>query len=121
MRLSGVADFASRHPQGMSMLVGPRGEHLSGGERQSVSLARLLLADPRVLILDEPTAAMDTMLEARLVRDLKGWLGDRTLIVATHRAPILELVDRLIWIDSGRIVADGPKAEVMARMSGAAA
>ncbi len=121
VRLTGVAEFAARHPRGFGMGVGARGERLSGGERQSVSLARLLLADPKVLLLDEPTASMDTMLEARLVRDLKSHIGDRTLIVATHRAPILELVDRLIWLDQGRVVADGPKAEVMRRLAGAAA
>jgi len=120
-KLTGVADFAARHPKGYAMPVGSRGERLSGGERQSVALARLLIADPKVILLDEPTAAMDTMLEARFVRDFKSHLSGRTLIVATHRAPILELVDRLIWLDNGRIVADGPKADVLRRMSGAAA
>jgi ATP-binding cassette subfamily C protein LapB len=94
---------------------------LSGGERQSVALARLLLANPRALLLDEPTASMDTMLEARVVKNLKETIGDRTLIVATHRAPVLQLVDRIIWLESGRLVADGPKTDVFKRMSGAAA
>ena len=119
-RLAGVAEFASKHPQGFSMMIGPRGERLSGGEKQSVALARLLLSDAKVLIVDEPTAAMDTMLEARLVRELKSQIGNRSLILATHRAPMLELVDRLIWLDSGRVVADGPKQEVLARLSGLA-
>jgi ATP-binding cassette, subfamily C, bacterial LapB len=61
------------------------------------------------------------MLEARLVRNIGSFIGDRTLVVATHRAPVLQLVDRLIWLDSGKVVADGPKAEVLKRMSGAAA
>jgi ATP-binding cassette, subfamily C, bacterial LapB len=121
MQLTGVADFAAGHPRGYGMPVGPRGERLSGGERQSVALARLLLANPRALLLDEPTASMDTMLEARLVKNLKETIGDRTLIVATHRAPVLQLVDRIIWLESGRLVADGPKADVFKRMSGAAA
>lgn len=120
-RLTGVMDFAARHAEGFAMRIGPRGERLSGGERQSVALARLLLADPKVLVLDEPTAAMDTMLEARLVKDLQAELGSKTLLLATHRAPLLALVDRLIWLDQGRLVADGPKDEVMRRLAGLAA
>lgn len=120
-QLTGVAEFAAVHPHGFGMQVGPRGERLSGGERQSVALTRLLLANPKVLLLDEPTSSMDTMLEMRLVKNLKELIGDRTLIVATHRAPVLQLVDRIIWLDSGKLVADGPKADVLKRMSGAAA
>jgi ATP-binding cassette subfamily C protein LapB len=121
MKLTGISDFAATHPQGFGMNVGPRGERLSGGERQSVVLARILLSDPKVLLLDEPTASMDTMLEARLVKNIGRFIGDRTLIVATHRAPVLQLVDRLIWLEGGKVVADGPKGEVLKRMSGAAA
>ena len=121
MRLTGVADFAALNPRGFGMSVGPRGEKLSGGERQSVALARVLLSNPKVLLLDEPTSSMDTMLEARLVRNLGEFIGERTLIVATHRAPVLQLADRIVWLDSGRIVADGPKADVLKRMSGVAA
>jgi ATP-binding cassette subfamily C protein LapB len=121
MRLTGIADFAARHPQGYGMSIGPRGEKLSGGERQSVALGRVLLGNPKVLLLDEPTSSMDTMLEMRLVRNMVELVGNRTLIVATHRAPVLQLVDRIIWLDAGRIVADGAKADVLRQMSGAAA
>jgi ATP-binding cassette subfamily C protein LapB len=120
VRLTGVMDFVARHPKGYAMPLGPRGERLSGGERQSVALARLLLADPKVLVLDEPTASMDPILEARLVKQLPAEIGTRTLILATHRASMLELVDRVIWMDGGKIAADGPRAEVMARLSRAA-
>jgi ATP-binding cassette subfamily C protein LapB len=118
--ISGVAEFAQRLPEGFGLQVGPRGERLSGGERQSVALARLLYRDPPVLVLDEPTSSMDTIMEARVVRDLKPLIENRTLVIATHRAPLLNLVDRLVWIEDGRIRADGPKAEVLERLSKAA-
>ncbi|MBL8572739.1 MAG: ATP-binding cassette domain-containing protein [Hyphomicrobiaceae bacterium] len=119
-RISGIKEFADRHPRGYDMRVGPRGERLSGGERQAVALARVLLGQPQVLILDEPTASMDNTSEARLIRDLKVHLADRTLIVSTHRAAVLSLVDRIVWIEGGKVVADGPRAEVMARLTGGA-
>lgn len=114
--ISGIRDVAARQPEGYSMRVGPRGERLSGGERQLVGLARALMGAPSILILDEPTASMDNGLEARIIRDLQADLGSKTLIVATHRAALLELVDRIIWIDDGRIIADGPKAEILSRL-----
>jgi ATP-binding cassette, subfamily C, bacterial LapB len=116
--LAGVQEFAARHPAGYGLRVGARGERLSGGERQSVMLARTLLGDPRALVLDEPTAAMDNTMEASIVRELDKALGDRTLIIATHRAPLLALVDRLVWIERGRVVADGPKADILRKVSG---
>lgn len=118
--LTGVKEFAARNPAGYGMRVGARGERLSGGERQSVSLARLLTEDPPVMVLDEPTSAMDNALEAKIVRELRDVIANKTLIVATHRAPLLSLVDRIIWMDGGRIVADGPKAEVLQRLNQAA-
>lgn len=119
--LTGVKDFAARNPAGFGMRVGSRGERLSGGERQSVSLARLLTESPMALVMDEPTSAMDNALEAKIVRELREVVVDKTLIVATHRAPLLGLVDRIIWMEGGRIVADGPKSEVMQKLSQAAA
>ncbi|MEM9207293.1 MAG: type I secretion system permease/ATPase, partial [Pseudomonadota bacterium] len=88
---------------------------------QAVALARTLLAGRQMLILDEPTAAMDNAMEARIVRELKPIIADRTLVVATHRASVLDLVDRVIWMDDGKILADGPKADVLARLTGKAA
>jgi len=118
VQLAGVADFASVHPQGYGLQVGPRGERLSGGERASVVLARALLRPSKMLLLDEPTAAMDNDLERRIVNHLEGWIGERTFIVATHRAPMLALVNRIIWLHKGRIIADGPRDEILEKLRG---
>jgi ATP-binding cassette subfamily C protein LapB len=110
--LAGVDEIASRHPSGHALEVGPGGQRLSGGERQCVSLARSLMGRPAMLLLDEPTSALDNTLEARVLAALKAELHDKGLIVATHRLQVLALVDRVIWLDGGRIVADGPKDDV---------
>ena len=111
--LAGVHEFASLHPQGYELQVGERGQNLSGGQRQNVALARALLLDPPILLLDEPTSAMDNTGEERLKQRLHGVIEKKTVILVTHRASLLSLVDRLIVIDRGQIVADGPKAAVM--------
>jgi ATP-binding cassette, subfamily C, bacterial LapB len=116
--MSGVADMMARHPQGFSLRVGPRGERLSGGERQSVALARALLNNPKMLILDEPTAAMDSTLELKVIENLKSFLPGRTAILATHRAPLLQLVDRILWIEGGKLMIDGTREEVLSRLRG---
>ena len=114
--ISGVAGFAGRSPEGYGMRVGPRGERLSGGERQAISLARALIGNPSMLILDEPTAAMDNTTERQIINGLSKWLGNRTLIVATHRAAMLDLVDRVILMHEGKIIADGPKDQVLKKL-----
>lgn len=83
-----------------------RGEGLSGGQRQSINLARALLHDPSILILDEPTSSMDTATEKAVIERLRGWMADRTVIMVTHRNTLLELADRVLVIDQGQIVAD---------------
>ncbi|RLA34418.1 MAG: type I secretion system permease/ATPase [Gammaproteobacteria bacterium] len=108
-----VTDFASRHPQGFDMQVGERGEQLSGGQRQTVALARALLLDPPVLLLDEPTSSMDNATEGRLREALKEYVEGRTLLIITHRASLLDLVSRLIVLDHGRVIADGPRDEIL--------
>ncbi|MCV6589568.1 MAG: type I secretion system permease/ATPase [Marinobacterium sp.] len=109
---AGVMEFCNRHPQGLDMPVAERGANLSGGQRQSVVVARALLLNPDVLILDEPTASMDNTTEARLRHQLKAIIEHRTLVLITHKSSMLELVDRLIIMDKGRVVADGPKDAV---------
>jgi len=113
----GVTDFVSRHPQGFDMLVGERGEGLSGGQRQTIAIARALLLDPPILLLDEPTNSMDNSTEERLKSRLAKNIEDKTVVMVTHRASLLELVQRLIVLDNGRVVADGPKEQVLAALA----
>ena len=111
--MAGVHEFARLHPKGYELQVGERGQQLSGGQRQNVALARALLLDPTILLLDEPTSAMDNATEERLKQRLASISANKTLLLVTHRASMLSLVDRLIIIDRGRIIADGPKGSVM--------
>ncbi|QJI32050.1 type I secretion system permease/ATPase [Pseudomonas sp. ADAK18] len=111
--LAGVHEFARLHPQGYELQVGERGQNLSGGQRQNVALARALLLNPPILLLDEPTSAMDNTGEERLKQRLQSVIENKTVVLVTHRASLLSLVDRLLVIDRGQILADGPKAVVM--------
>ena len=111
--IAGVTDFVNKHPSGFDMQVGERGEMLSGGQRQSVAVARALLRDPPILVMDEPSNAMDNTTEEIFKTRFGKWAEDRTLILVTHRASLLSLVDRIIVMDSGRIIADGPKEHVL--------
>lgn len=117
-RIVGVDEFAGRHPEGFGMPVGPEGRFLSGGERQAVAVARALLRDGQVLLLDEPTSAFDNTSERRFRMRLSHVLGERTLLLATNRASMLSLVDRVIVIDGGRIVADGAREDVVDGLQG---
>ena len=110
---AGVTEFVNRHPSGFDMPVGERGEGLSGGQRQSVAVARALLLEPPVLILDEPTNAMDNSTEEQFKAKLSTTLKDKTLLLVTHKASLLSLVDRLMVLDQGRLVADGPREQVL--------
>ncbi|MEX6503527.1 type I secretion system permease/ATPase [Pseudomonas zhanjiangensis] len=111
--LAGVHEYARLHPKGYELQVGERGQNLSGGQRQNVALARALLLDPPILLLDEPTSSMDNTGEERLKQRLAAVIGNKTLLLVTHRASMLSLVDRLVIIDRGQIIADGPKGSVM--------
>jgi ATP-binding cassette subfamily C protein LapB len=111
--LTGVNEFVKKHSLGFDMEVGELGRGLSGGQRQCVALARALLLDPPVLVLDEPTSNMDNRTEVLLRDNLSGVMSDKTVLLITHRASLLELVDRLIVIDNGTVVADGPKTSVL--------
>jgi ATP-binding cassette subfamily C protein LapB len=111
--VAGVTEFVNRHPQGFDMLIGERGESLSGGQRQAVGIARAVLNDSPILLLDEPSSAMDHQSEDLLKARLQRFTKSKTVILVTHRTSLLELIDRLIVIDNGKVMADGPKAQVV--------
>lgn len=111
--IAGVTEFANRDPKGFDMVIGERGESLSGGQRQAVGIARAVLNDSPMLLLDEPSSAMDHQSEDALKSRLRRFATGKTMILVTHRTSLLELIDRLVVIDNGQIVADGPKAQVV--------
>jgi ATP-binding cassette subfamily C protein LapB len=117
LQLTGLDQFAANHPQGINLPIGEMGEGVSGGQRQLISLARTLLTRPKLLLMDEPTSAMDSQTEAIFLQHLKRAAEGQTLVVVTHRPSLLSLVERVIIVDAGKIVADGPKDEVLAKLS----
>lgn len=118
-RLGGVERFASRHPKGYDMHIGERGQNLSGGQRQAVNIARAILYKPELLVMDEPTSAMDANAEREFLKSMETYSKDanRTLIISTHKPSMLKLADRIIVMDQGKIAADGPKTEVLKQLS----
>lgn len=114
--MSGVMEFLADSSAGLDTQVGERGDALSGGQRQAVAIARALLYDPPILILDEPTASMDPASENRLRKRMMALCENKTTILITHKGAMLGLVDKLILIDRGRIIAYGPKDEVIRKL-----
>lgn len=111
--IAGIQSFVNKHPHGFERNVGERGELLSGGQRQSITIARALLNEPPIYLFDELTNAMDNTTEARFLERIRPVLVDKTLLLVTHKMSLLSLVDRVIVIDSGRIVADGARDSVI--------
>lgn len=111
--IAGMAELVNRHPKGFDMPVGERGESLSGGQRQSVGIARAVLHNAPVLLLDEPTSAMDFSTEAQITQRLAAFTQGKTVVLVTHRTSLLSMIDRVIVVDNGRIVADGPRDRIM--------
>lgn len=111
--VAGLTQFVNRHPKGFDMLIGERGDSLSGGQRQEVAIARAVLMDPPVLFFDEPTSAMDFSTEHQFKERLKRFAVNKTLVIVTHRTSLIELANRIIVVDDGRIVADGPREKVV--------
>lgn len=116
-RISMVEEFVNHHPRGFEMLVGERGEGISGGQRQSIAIARAVISDAPIMILDEPTSMMDSISEQKVKQNLKEAFESKTVVLVTHKASMLDLVERIIVIDDGKIIADGPKNEILAKLS----
>lgn len=112
-QVAGLADMVNTHPRGFEMLVGERGESLSGGQRQGVAIARAVVHRPPILLLDEPTGSMDHSSEDTIKQNLQRFGQGRTMLIVTHRTTLLDLASRIIVVDNGKIVADGPKDRVV--------
>lgn len=117
-KAAGVHDFISRHPMGYDAQVGEHGSNLSGGQRQAVALARTMLLQPNIMICDEPTNAMDVQTEENFKHYIQNDIGDKTLILITHRHSLLPIVDRLILMDQGKVIMDGPRDKVIKALQG---
>lgn len=117
-KLTGLDRVLAAHPMGWDLPVGEMGQLLSGGQRQLVALARALVTKPQILLMDEPTSSMDAQSEMAFLRQLRDAAGTATLVVVTHRPAVLELVQRIVVVDGGRVVMDGPRDQVLAALSG---
>ena len=115
---AGVHEFIARHPMGYDAPVGEGGGGLSGGQRQAIALARAMLMNPAIFVCDEPTNAMDMQAEESFVRHIREQVKDKTFVLITHRQHLLALVDRLILVDQGKVIADGPRDQVLRALSG---
>lgn len=111
--MAGISDMIHRHPQGFDMPVGERGELLSGGQRQGVGIARAVLHNAPILLLDEPTSAMDFSTEALVTQRMKEFSAGKTVVLVTHRTSMLSFVDRVIVVDQGKVMADGPREQIL--------
>ncbi|MFV0450017.1 MAG: type I secretion system permease/ATPase [Vibrio sp.] len=116
LRLSGAESCVAKQKEGLNHIIHEGGIGLSGGERQTLLLARHFICDHKILLLDEPTSMLDEISEQRLISAMESWVTDKTLVVATHRLSILGLVDRIIVLDKGQIVLDGPRNTILQQL-----
>lgn len=111
--VGGMTEFVNRHPEGYDMIIGERGASLSGGQRQGIAIARAVLLDPPVLLLDEPTSFMDFTSESQFKNSLRRFAQHKTMVIVTHRLSLIDLAERMIVIDDGKVVSDGPRQQVI--------
>lgn len=117
LRMAGAMPFLQSRAEGLDDMIQEGGLGLSGGQRQALLLARLLIRQPSIVLLDEPTAHFDEMTERQVIEAMDAWLPSRTLVVATHRMQVLKWVDRIVVVDGGRIVMDGSKDQILGKLS----
>lgn len=117
-KVGGVTDFVNNHPLGFDLMVGERGANLSGGQRQGIAIARAFLLECSIVLLDEPTNSMDSSTEGKVINELRDAVAQNTLLLVTHKYTLLQLVDRVIVVDNGNILLDGPKDQVMQKLQG---
>ncbi len=117
LAMTGLDRVVAAHPRGLDLPIGEGGAGLSGGQRQLVALARLFVRDPQLVLLDEPTSAMDNATEAQMMQALSQWLKGRTLVLVTHRMPWVALAERVVVVDQGRVVLDGPKEQALQQLA----
>jgi ATP-binding cassette subfamily C protein LapB len=118
VQLSGVSAFTDHNSQGLDQQVGESGSALSRGQRQSIVLARAILNSPQILLLDEPTASLDARAEKKFIEAINATAKDRTMLLITHKMDLLKLVDRILVLDKGKLIIDGPKDKVLAQLKG---
>lgn len=118
LNMTGAAEFILKIPTGLDYVIAEGGRGLSGGQKQSLLLSRTFLRNPYIVLLDEPTAALDDVTEKHLLQELSSWMKGKTMVVATHKMSIVNMVDRIIVIDNGQIVLDDPKDVALAKLSG---
>ena len=116
--MSRVNAFTDHDTEGLDQHVGENGSTLSRGQRQSIALARAILNTPQILLLDEPTASLDARAEKQFMKPINATAMDRTLLLITHKMDLLSLVDRIIVLEKGKLVIDGPKDEVLKKLKG---
>ena len=117
-QVSGVMDFINKHPKGFDMPVGERGAFLSGGQRQSIAIARAILQNYPIVLFDEPTSAMDSSTETQFIKNIKEYLKGKTMVLVTHKTSLLSLVDHIVVMEDGKSVLSGTKDEVIEKLSG---